>query len=70
MNKLKFYNDTKRDVSVHPATVIQGVECDDSVIKPNEIREFILPEGTYGMIKMWDYGAKSGLQIFVSAVRE
>jgi hypothetical protein len=66
MNKFAYYNDTGRMVSIHPATQIHGCECDMAGIKHGEIREFILPEGTYAWVKMWDYGEKHGLQILVS----
>jgi hypothetical protein len=70
MSKFKFFNDTKRVVNIHPATVAQGCQCDESPIKPLEVREFILPEGTYAMVKMWDYGQVHGLQIFVSGQKD
>jgi hypothetical protein len=56
MNKFAYYNDTGRLVGIHPATQIHGCECDMSGIKHGEVREFILPEGTYAWVKMWDYG--------------
>jgi len=64
--KFKFYNDTGKEVSIHPATEI-GIKCDMSVIKPLEERSFFLPEKTYPWVKMWDYGEKKGLSILVSA---
>jgi hypothetical protein len=65
MNKFVYFNDTNRIVSIHPATQTHGCEVDMSGIQPQTIREFILPEGTYAWIKMWDYGER-GLQILVS----
>lgn len=64
--KFKFYNDTGREVSIHPATENNGINCDMSVIKPLEERTFFLPEKTYPWVKMWDYGEKKGLSILVS----
>ncbi|HZH61966.1 MAG TPA: hypothetical protein VEY70_20840 [Metabacillus sp.] len=63
--KFIFYNDTGREVIIHPATEIQGTKCDMSVIKPLEERTFYLPENTYPSVKMWDYGERNGLSIFV-----
>lgn len=63
--KFVYFNDTDRLVSIHPATQIHGCECDMNAIDPLEERVFLLPEGTYPWVKMWDYG-KSGLQILVS----
>jgi hypothetical protein len=65
MNKFVYFNDTNRIVSIHPATQTHGCEVDMSGIQPQTIREFILPEGTYAWVKMWDYGER-GLQILVS----
>ena|SRR5437763_763818 len=65
MNKFAYFNDTNRIVSIHPATQIHGCECDMAGIQPQTMREFILPEGTYAWVKMWDYGER-GLQILVS----
>lgn len=56
MNKFVYFNDTKKDVSIHPATETHGVTCDMSVIKPFEEREFELPEGTYAWVKQWENG--------------
>lgn len=64
--KFKYYNDTERVVYIHPATFIHGCKGDEAPIKPLEERLFILPEGTYPWVKMWDYGEKRGLQILVS----
>ena len=64
--KFKFYNDTGREVNVHPATEGNGIKCDMTVIKPLEERSFFLPENTYPWVKLWDYGEKKGLSILVS----
>ncbi|WP_257206521.1 hypothetical protein [Bacillus thuringiensis] len=37
-------------------------------IKPLEERVFILPNGTYPWVKIWDYGKERGLQILVSPI--
>lgn len=66
--KFKYYNDTGRIVSIHPATFIHGCQGDETPIKPLEERLFILPEGTYPWVKMWDYGGERGLQILVSPI--
>lgn len=56
MNKFTFFNDTKREINIHSATQAHGTICDMSPIKPLEIREFELPEGTYAWVKQWDDG--------------
>lgn len=45
--KFKFFNDTGREVNIHPATQMNGCQCEISKIKQLEIRTFILPDGTY-----------------------
>ena len=64
--KFKFYNDTNRVVSVHPATFSHGCTGSDEPIQPLEERTFLLPEGTYPWVKMWDYGEEMGLSILIS----
>ncbi len=64
--KFVYFNDTKREVNIHPATKMHGTECNMGTIKPLEERTFILPEGTYPWVKMWDYGEKIGLSILIS----
>jgi hypothetical protein len=66
MTKFVYFNDTKRIVSIHPATITHGCEVEMDAIQPLEERVFTLPEGTYVYFKMWDYGEKHGLQILVS----
>ncbi|MBA2876377.1 hypothetical protein [Thermaerobacillus caldiproteolyticus] len=63
--KFVYLNDTGRIVNIHPATFIHGCSASDAPIEPLEERLFVLPEGTYPWIKMWDYGEK-GLMILVS----
>jgi hypothetical protein len=45
--KFKYFNDTGREVRIHPATFIHGCSGSDEPIKPLEERLFLLPEGTY-----------------------
>lgn len=63
--KFVFFNDTGREVSLHPATFDQGMKCNKSTIIPLEEREFIFPENTYPWVKLWDYGECGGLQLLV-----
>jgi hypothetical protein len=67
--KVAYFNDTGRDVSIHPATEIHGTKCEMAVIKPLEERVFFLPEGTYPWMKMWDYGENQGLSILISPIK-
>lgn len=68
--KFKFFNDTGRIVSIHPASFLHGCQAKNSPISPLEERIFILPAGTYPTVKMWDYGENRGLQILVSSCKE
>ncbi|MDN4493071.1 hypothetical protein [Ureibacillus aquaedulcis] len=68
--KFVYYNDTGREVGIHPATKEHGTECDMSTILPLEERTFILPNNTYPWVKMWDYGEEHGLSILVSPQQE
>lgn len=68
--KFVYYNDTGREVSIHPATELHGTKCDMSTIQHLEMRTFILPENTYPWVKIWDYGEKRGLSILVSPESE
>lgn len=69
--KFVYYNDTGREIGIHPATKEHGTKCDMSTIQPLEERTFILPdEYTYPWVKMWDYGEKRGLSILVSPRKE
>ncbi|WP_244943822.1 hypothetical protein [Siminovitchia fortis] len=67
--KIKYFNDTGRIVTIHPATFLQGCTGDKDPIKYLEERTFILPEGTYPWVKMWDYG-EAGLSILVSPIAD
>ena len=69
--KFEYFNDTGREIGIHPATREHGTECDMSPIKHLEIRTFYLPDGTYPWVKMWDYGEeRGGLCILVSPREE
>jgi hypothetical protein len=61
-----FYNDTGRNINIHPGTAIHGIACDMDVIKPREKRKFKAPQGVLPLVKLWDHG-ESGLTILVSA---
>lgn len=64
--KVKFFNDTGREVSIHPATFAYGCKANKDIIRPLEVCIFELPEGTtLPEIKMWDYGDK-GLSVLVT----
>jgi hypothetical protein len=67
--KLKYFNDTGREISIHPGTLASGTKCDINIIKPLEEREFFLPDDTYPWVKMWDYGPEQGLSILVSPIK-
>lgn len=69
MPKLKFFNDTGREVNIHPATELHGCEADMSPIGPEQTRVFSFPEGTSPFVKLWDHGSK-GLQLLVSPEKE
>lgn len=63
--RLIYYNDTGRDVLIHPATYAYGCTTDRDIIRPSERCLFTLPEGVTPEIKMWDYDDK-GLSILVT----
>ena len=67
--KFEFVNDTGRKVGIHPATLENGVKVNTTPIEPLEIREFILPDGTYPWMKLWDYGER-GLSILISPQKD
>lgn len=56
MNKLTFFNDTQRDIHIHPATESHGTTCDMSPIPPLEERTFTIPSGTQPWVKQWRDG--------------
>ncbi|SOC27596.1 hypothetical protein SAMN05880501_12411 [Ureibacillus xyleni] len=68
--KFVYFNDTGREVKIHPATRVHGTECDMSIIEHLESRVFVLPEGTYPWVKMWDFGPERGLSILVSPQKD
>lgn len=63
--QLIYYNDTGRDVLIHPATYVYGCTADRDIIRPSERCLITLPEAMTAEIKMWDYGVK-GLSILVT----
>ncbi|MBU9710893.1 hypothetical protein [Evansella tamaricis] len=63
--KIKYVNDTKQPINIHPATKTHGVLCDISPIKPLEERVFSLPDGVTPWIKLWEHD-DSGLMLLVS----
>ncbi|MCM3031507.1 hypothetical protein [Niallia sp. MER 6] len=67
--KFKFFNDTGRIVTIHQATYEHGCYVDNSdAIMPLQERLFFLPDGTYPFVKLWNYGARNGLQLLVSPI--
>lgn len=64
--KITIYNDTKRTMSVHPATFSHGCKGESTPIVQAHERELTLPENTEPWVKVWDYGPEKGLQILVS----
>jgi hypothetical protein len=69
--KFRFYNDTGRIVTIHPATYLHGCNTEDKdPIMPLEERLFTLPDDTYPYVKLWDYGSENGLQLMVSPTKD
>lgn len=68
--KFVFLNDTDRIVHVHPACFTHGCSGSKRPIQHLEERTFILPDGTYPSVKLWDYGDDKGLQILITACSE
>ncbi|OIK10064.1 hypothetical protein [Bacillus sp. MUM 13] len=64
--KFVFFHDTGRIVRIHPATFVHGCQGEKAAINPLEERLFLLTQGTYAAIKLWDYGEDIGLQLLVS----
>ena len=64
--KYTYFNDTKRNVYLHPATECRKIKCSMEVIKPLEAREFIISGGYDIWTKMWDNGDR-GLTLLVWA---
>ena len=67
--KFKYYNDTNRIVTIHPATFLHGCIGNKDPIQPLEIRTLMLPEGTYPWVKMWDHQER-GLCILISPTED
>jgi hypothetical protein len=66
---LIFFNDTRRLVRIHPATITHGCKVSKEPILHLDQRLFELPEGSFPWIKLWDDGSL-GLTILVSPMKE
>lgn len=54
---LSYYNDTEKDITIHPASYKYDELNYRKVLKAGEMREFFLPIGTTPWLKIWeDYG--------------
>lgn len=68
LQKFMFFNDTKRDVVIHPGVRIHGIRYDgDTTIKPLEVKTFYLPVDYVPLVKMWDYGTNLSIMIMNGA---
>lgn len=55
--KFEFFNDTGKDIYIHPATKTHGIEYEgENTIPTLTIRVFHLPENTTPLVKMWGNG--------------
>lgn len=68
--KFLFFNDTGRTVRIHPATYIHCCQAERTPIEPLEERLFVLPQGTFPVVKLWDHGQDIGLKLLVSPMFE
>lgn len=66
--KVVYFNDTGKEINIHPGTLSHGTKTSSEPIQPLEERVFELPEGTYPWIKMWDHNGQ--LSIFVSGKQD
>lgn len=69
--KFVYFNDTRKQVYIHPATFDAGVWTsfdDKHVIAPLETQTFYMLEGNYPFVKMWDHG--SFFEIYVRAEKD
>jgi len=62
--KIVYFNDTGKEINIHPGTLSHGTQTSTEPIKPLEERVFELPEGTYPWIMMCEHDGQ--LSIFVS----
>ncbi|MCM3494706.1 hypothetical protein M4D52_14805 [Paenibacillus lactis] len=62
--KVVYFNDTGKEINIHPGTLSHGTKTSTEPIKPFEERVFELPEGTYPWIMMCEHNDQ--LSIFVS----
>lgn len=68
LQKFMFFNDTKRDVTIHPGVRIHGIRYDgDTTIKHLEVKTFYLPVDYVPLVKMWDYGTNLSIMIMNGA---
>ena len=65
--KIVYFNDTGKEIKIHPGTLSHGTQTSTEPIKPLEERVFELPEGTYPWIMMCEHDGQ--LSIFVSGKR-
>lgn len=61
--KIVYFNDTGKEINIHPGTLSHGTQTSTEPIKPLEERVFELP-GTYPWIMMCEHDGQ--LSIFVS----
>lgn len=66
---LIFFNDTRRLVRIHPATIGHGCKVNKEPIKHLEQRLFELPQDSFPWVKLWD-NDQLGLTILVSPMIE
>lgn len=66
--KIVYFNDTGKEINIHPGTLSHGTKTSSEPIQPLEERVFELPEGTYPWIMMCEYGGQ--LSIFVSGKQD
>ncbi len=67
--QLIFFNDTRRLVRIHPASILHGCKVNKEPIKYLEQRLFEMPKDTFPWVKLWDDGTL-GLTILVSPMIE
>lgn len=64
MKDIIYYNDTGRDVKIHPGIDKEVKFKDTKIIKHQEMIKFTFPKEFTPMLKMWDYG-DLGLQLII-----
>lgn len=64
--KFVFFNDTGKEISIHPGSVAHN--CENNRIQHLQKAIFEVPEGCTPFVKMWDYSDYGmGLSLLVSA---